>query len=189
MLVHVQLLNYHQEGLEDAFRTDFGITQTRKTLAHTSLVSKQALPKQWSKPERVPFAGRFRMVFLQMHEFTLTEAECTTDLEKWAYIMNHMEKLTKIPWAAQDELYAELSKVSNVAALSQKEREVYEENLRQYRDNLATLEASYLDGLKEGMEKGRQEIGRNLIALNVPDEIIMHSTGLSFEEVQQLREH
>ena len=26
------------------------------------------------------------------------------------------EKLTNIPWAAQDELYNELSKVSNVAA-------------------------------------------------------------------------
>ena len=29
-----------------------------------------------------------------------------------------IEKLTKIPWAAQDELYAELSKVSNVAGMT-----------------------------------------------------------------------
>ena len=67
-----------------------------------------------------------------------------------------MEKLSNIPWAAQDELYEELSKVSNVAALSQKELEIYEENLRQYRDNLATLEASYLDGKNDGLEEGRK---------------------------------
>ncbi|MBQ4359193.1 MAG: Rpn family recombination-promoting nuclease/putative transposase [Proteobacteria bacterium] len=130
-----------------------------------------------------------------MPEFTLTKDECKTDLEKWAYIMNHMEKLSNIPWAAQDELYEELSKVSNVAALSQKELEIYEENLRQYRDNLATLEASYNDGLEEGrksgLEEGRNEskleIARNLMALNVSDEIIMRSTGLSLDEVQKMR--
>ena len=98
-----------------------------------------------------------------------------------------MEKLSNIPWAAQDELYEELSKVSNVAALSQKELEIYEENLRQYRDNLATLEASYLDGKNDGLEEGRMEIARNLMALNVSDEIIMRSTGLSLDEVQKIR--
>ena len=102
-----------------------------------------------------------------------------------------MEKLSNIPWAAQDELYEELSKVSNVAALSQKELEIYEENLRQYRDNLATLEASYLDGKNDGLEEGRNEsnleIARNLMALNVSDEIIMRSTGLSWDEVQKMR--
>ena len=94
-----------------------------------------------------------------------------------------MEKLSNIPWAAQDELYEELSKVSNVAALSQKELEIYEENLRQYRDNLATLEASYLDGKNDR----NLEIARNLMALNVSDEIIMRSTGLSLDEVQKMR--
>ena len=98
-----------------------------------------------------------------------------------------MEKLSNIPWAAQDELYEELSKVSNVAALSQKELEIYEENLRQYRDNLATLEASYLDGKNDGLNESKQEIARNLMALNVSDEIIMQSTGLSWDEVQKMR--
>ncbi|MBQ1927272.1 MAG: hypothetical protein II180_14245, partial [Proteobacteria bacterium] len=84
-------------------------------------------------------------------------------------------------------------------ALSQKELEIYEENLRQYRDNLATLEASYLDGKNDGLEEGRKsgleegrnesklEIARNLMALNVSDEIIMRSTGLSLDEVQKMR--
>ena len=48
----------------------------------------------------------------------------------------------KIPWTAQDELYAELAKVSNVAALSPQERAVYDETLKQYRDNLACIAAA-----------------------------------------------
>ena len=182
-VIGVYFLNFHQEGLEDAFLSEFGITRKRKIVAHTALEPNRAIPKWLARLGRVPFAGRLRMVFLQMPEFTLTKDECKTDLEKWAYIMNHMEKLSNIPWAAQDELYEELSKVSNVAALSQKELEIYEENLRQYRDNLATLEASYLDGKNES----KLEIARNLMALNVSDEIIMRSTGLSLDEVQKMR--
>ena len=102
-----------------------------------------------------------------------------------------MEKLSTIPWAAQEELYEELSKVSSVAALSQNERAVYEENLRQYRDNLATLEASYLDGKNDGLEEGRLEgrleIMRNMITLNVSDDDIVRFTGVSLDEVQKLR--
>ena len=43
--------------------------------------------------------------------------------------------------------------------------------------------------METGLREGRQEIVRNLIALNFTDEIIMQATGLSIEEVQQLREH
>ena len=71
--------------------------------------------------------------------------------------MNHMDQMTSIPWAAQDELYAELSKVSNVAALSPQERAVYDENLRQYRDNLAMIAAAHQDGKEEGLKEGKEE--------------------------------
>ena len=102
-----------------------------------------------------------------------------------------MEKLTSIPWAAQDELYAELAKVSNVAALSPKERAVYDETLKQFRDNLAMLEAAIQDGREEGLKEGREErsleIARRLIALNVDDSIVVQSTGLLPEDVQKLK--
>ena len=153
-----------------------------------------------------PFEKKLRMTFLQMPEFTKKESECVTDLDKWAYIMNHMEKLTKIPWAAQQELYEELAKVSNVAALSPNERAIYEANLRQYRDNLAMLSAARLDGIAEGREEGREEglkegertgrqdgerigrekIARNMLAMGLSNEIIVKSTGLSVEDVHGL---
>ena len=88
--------------------------------------------------------------------------------------MNHMEHLKNIPWAAQEELYAELSKVSNVAALSPQERAVYNETLKQYRDNLATLEASYLDGKAEG----KAEVARKMIAIGADIEFIVEIEAL-----------
>ena len=88
-----------------------------------------------------------------------------------------------IPWAAQDELYEELSKVSNVAALSPHDRAVYDENLRQYRDNLAMLEAAWLDG----REERNQEIARNMLAKGFEIALIAEITNITEAEIEALK--
>ena len=92
-----------------------------------------------------------------------------------------------IPWAAQDELYAELSKVSNVAALSPHERAVYDEHLRQYRDNLAMIEAAHQDGEIIGRDKEKRGIARNMLADGCPIQSIVKYTGLSAQEIEALK--
>ena len=94
-----------------------------------------------------------------------------------------MEKLTNIPWAAQDELYAELAKVSNVAALSPQERAAYEETLKQYRDNIACYQAAVEDGMK--IEK--QETARKMLAKGFDIGTIAEITALSIEEIEALQ--
>ncbi len=210
-IIGIYFLNFRQEGLGRAFRTDFGITKTFEMFAHSANDASSAQNSSPTVPRKVPFEAKLRMIFLQMPEFTKTESECTTHLEKMAYIMNHMEHLKTIPWAAQDELYAELSTVSNVAALSPKERAIYDETLKQYRDNLATLAASYLDGKAEGFKDGEakgfkdgeakgfkdgeakgekqksQEIARKMIAKGAEIEFIAEITGLTLAEIEALK--
>ena len=90
-------------------------------------------------------------------------------------------------WKGKDEMWAKLAEVSNVAALTPEERVVYEDNLRVYWDNCATHEASYLEGKEEG-EKGKaREIALNLLKLQMDDAVIVQSTGMTLDEVQQLR--
>ena len=50
--------------------------------------------------------------------FNKIESRCIANLDKWTYLLKNMEKLKEIPWKSQDEVLAELEKVSNVAALS-----------------------------------------------------------------------
>ena len=92
---------------------------------------------------------------------------------------------------ANDEVYAELAKVSNVAALSPEERIIYDENLRIYRDNLAINQAAYEDGYREGYEAGVKEGQQRIInamRLNkISDEDIAKLTGLTIDEVEALK--
>ena len=84
---------------------------------------------------------------------------------------------------ANDEVYAELAKVSNVAALSPEERIIYDENLRIYRDNLATNQASY----EEGQMIERKRIAKAMLTDNYSADAIAKLTGLTIDEVEALK--
>ena len=92
-----------------------------------------------------------------------------------------------IPWAAQDELYAELANVSNVAALSPQERAVYDENLKQYRDNIAAFLAARQEGLEQGLEQVRSEIARKMLAEGLDKQLISKMTNLTVDEIEALK--
>ena len=101
-------------------------------------------------------------------------------------VMNHMDSIDKIPWAAQDKLFEELAKVSNVAALTPEERIVHDEYLRQYRDNLAIQMASVQTGERRGKKKEKQSIAMNMLNKGYACEDISEITGLTPAEIDKL---
>ena len=114
----------------------------------------------------------------------------------------------------ENEAFKRLLNVANLAALTPRERAIYDENLKNYRDWRATLEYAAEEaeekglkrglekGLQKGMEKGMEEglekgkaeglaEGQRLIAINLKKqgidiEIIAQCTGLSVEEIDKL---
>ena len=109
-----------------------------------------------------------------------------------------METLERMPFEAQNALFEKLAEITDVSALSEKDQERYEESLRIYRDNYAADEYSFnrgkAEGLAEGQAKGLAEgrtaertvIARNLKESGVDIQVIIHSTGLTKEQIDQL---
>ena len=113
-----------------------------------------------------------------------------------------METLERMPFQAQNAVFKKLAAITDVSTLSSKERERYDESLKIYRDNYAADLYSYNRGLtkgrSEGLEKGRAEglaegrtaertmIAKNLKASGVDIQVIIHSTGLTKEQIDQL---
>ena len=103
-----------------------------------------------------------------------------------------------MPFQAQNAVFEKLASITDVSALSQEDQERYEESLRIYRDNYAADQYSFNRGLAkgiekgiaEGLEKGRTEertvIARNLKESGVDIQVIIHSTGLTKEQIDQL---
>ena len=146
-----------------------------------------------------PVSDKFRLIYLRLPLFPRkTEAECENDFERWIYVLKNMETLERMPFQAQNALFEKLASITDVSALSQKDQERYEESLRIYRDNYAADQYSFNRGLARGIEKGRAEgiekgrtaertvIARNLKESGVDIQVIIHSTGLTKEQIDQL---
>ena len=95
-----------------------------------------------------------------------------------------------MPFQAQNALFEKLAEITDVSALSEKDQERYEESLRIYRDNYAADEYSFNRGKAEGVAEGRTAertvIARNLKESGVDIQVIIHSTGLTKEQIDQL---
>ena len=115
-----------------------------------------------------------------------TEAECENDFERWIYVLKNMETLERMPFQAQNALFEKLASITDVSALSEKDQERYEESLRIYRDNYAADEYSFNRGLTKGRLEERSTIARNLKENGVDIQVIIHCTGLTKEQIDQL---
>ena len=109
-----------------------------------------------------------------------------------------METLNRLPFKARKAVFEKLEKIVDIASLSKEERIKYDESIKVYRDNLATisfaenkgLKRGREEGLKEGIEKGKKEgilsVARNLRSGGMSVEAIAAATGLSIEEIEQM---
>ena len=148
------------------------------------------------------FSDKLRFIFIELPSFNKEEEECETDFERWIYILKNMETLNRLPFKARKAVFEKLEKIVDIASLSKEERMKYDESIKVYRDNLATisfaenkgLKRGREEGLKEGIEKGLKEgrkegilsVARNLRSGGMSVEAIAAVTGLSIEEIEQL---
>jgi predicted transposase/invertase (TIGR01784 family) len=144
---------------------------------------------------QMKFSDKLRFIYLEMPKFHKTEDELESNYDKWLYLLKNIGQLEEIPKRLQEFLFKKIFKLAEVSNYSLKDRKQYEESLKEYRDYYNTIdtakkeakEEGFSEGMKEGMERRNIEIIRNAILQGLDNETIAQITGLSLEEIQQVR--
>ena len=107
-----------------------------------------------------------------------------------------MNLFEQSPFKEEQETFLRLLDVANVNSLSEKERAIYEENLKNYRDYAQTvgiekgMQEGMQKGMQKGIEKGRQEeklqIAQKMKEQGLDSELIAQCSGLSVEDIERL---
>ena len=97
-----------------------------------------------------------------------------------------MDIMNRLPDAAKNPVFKKLAEIGELSSLTYEERLKYDDVLKRYRDTLAVMEGQKQEGFREGMEKGKAEIARNLKNDGIPLDVIARNTGLSIEEIEKL---
>jgi len=133
------------------------------------------------------FYDKLTFVYLEMPKFTKSVDALTTRFEKWMYLLRNLSKLDRVPTELKEEIFEKVFAVAEIAKLSPDEVLAYEDSLNTYRDLKNSLDTAREEGIEEGEKKAERRIALNLIAQGMENDQIAAITGLSEEEIEDLR--
>jgi predicted transposase/invertase (TIGR01784 family) len=120
-----------------------------------------------------------------MPNFKKVETELTTRLDKWLFFIKNLEDFQSIPAIFSDDIFTQAFEKAELAKFGQVDLDRYESSLKIYRDLKGVIDTAFDEGKQEGIEEGKLEIAKALKENGVPLEVIMKSTGLSKDEIDQ----
>ena len=141
------------------------------------------------------FYDKLKFIYLELPKFKKKEEELKTHFDKWLYVFTHLSELQNRPKKLQERIFNRLFEAAEIAKFSKKEREAYEESLKNYRDIKNIVDTSREEGLQEGREEGLQkgrkereiEIVKNCVLAKMNNSTISSITGLDIAVIQEIR--
>ena len=153
------------------------------------------------------FYDKLTYIYLEMPKFCKTENELENLFEKWLYAISHLPALMERPKALREAVFEKFFRVAEIACFTQQERVAYEGSLKNYRDwysiaetaeyrgwergyNMGLLEAraeARAKGRAEGRNEAKRLIAENMIKMGMTVDDVCRITGLSMEEVENIR--
>ena len=132
------------------------------------------------------FYDKLTYIYVELPKFKKEEQDLKNRFEKWLFVLKHLANFQNRPKFSQDKIFKKLFESAEIANFTKKERELYEESLKYYRDIKNVVDTSREEGREEGKEIRTIEIAKNMKANKVDHEIIMKTTGLSKKDIENL---
>jgi predicted transposase/invertase (TIGR01784 family) len=135
------------------------------------------------------------LVFVELPKFTKEEDQLETIADKWIYFIKYARSMTSVPETMDSvpEIHKAFE-IANQARLSPEEIADLESREQSIYDQQGAIIKAAEEGREAGREEGREEgkleeklaIARQLLS-RLDDQTISHTTGLSLEDVRNLR--
>jgi predicted transposase/invertase (TIGR01784 family) len=129
------------------------------------------------------FYDKLNYIYLEMPKFDKTEKELESHFDKWMYVLKNLPKLDRIPVELKEKIFLKLFDTAEIAKLKPDEYKQYEASVNAYRD-IFNIKSTYLE---KGKIEGKIEVAKNLLQNGVDIEVIIKSTGLTEQEINELK--
>ena len=141
--------NYELKSVYLVGILDFKLDDKEKIIDRISLCDEETKEIAYEK---------LRLIFLQMEKFNLDIDQLQTRLDKWLYILRHMERMERIPESIKDKIFQRVFEIAEYTNLSKSEQSAYDRSLKYYRDLKNSLDTA----LMEGYQKAQKDYAKQL---------------------------
>ena len=135
--------------------------------------------------------NHIELVFVELPKFTKELSQVETLTDKWIYFMRYANMLTQVPQTMDvvPEIHQAFD-IANQVNLNPGELEALERQEQFIYDQQGVIIKANREGREEGREEGRKEamqVAARQLLDRLDDETISQITGLSIEEIRNLR--
>jgi len=132
------------------------------------------------------FYEKLTYIYIEMPNFKKAENELTTRLDKWLFFIKNLEDFQNMPAIFSDEIFTKAFEKAELAKFGAVDLDNYETSLKIYRDLKGVIDTAFDEGKIEGKLEKKVEIAKALKENGVPNHIIIKTTGLTEEEINEL---
>ena len=132
------------------------------------------------------FYEKLKFVYLEMPHFVKEQHELETRLDKWLYFIKHLEDFQNIPEIFNDSIFIQAFEKAEIAKYNADEMYDYQQSLKVFRDNKNTFDYAKETAFDEGLTEGIIKVAKALKQNGVLMDIIIKTTGLSENEINEL---
>ncbi|TAE66692.1 MAG: hypothetical protein EAZ85_15725, partial [Bacteroidetes bacterium] len=134
---------------------------------------------------------KLQFIFLEMPHFTKNIKDLKNHYEKWLYLLKNLPKLDKIPQEFKEKIFMKVFEKSDTSFYSDEELSAYQSSLKTYTDYQNTIDTAFMEGEMKGEIKGemknKENVTINALKKGFDYETIQDLTGLSFEEIEKIK--
>ena len=128
------------------------------------------------------FYDKLEFIYVEIAKFNKSLDELENLYDKWLFALKNLYKLNERPKALRDKVFDRLFEEAEIARFTKEELREYEASIMAYRDIKNSIDTAE----KIGIEKGKIEIVKAMLAGNMSIEQIMKFSGLTREKIEQL---
>ena len=156
---------------------------------NTNFISRHLIINQETTKQDIK---DMEFTFVELKKFNLPLSKCDTIVKKWIYFINNASSLELIPKELENIKEFKIAfQTANTYSWNKDELEIYDYILLKEANDIDAIRTAENKGMQKGMQKGEQkkaiEIAKNLLDV-LDNQTIALKTGLSIEQIEQLRE-
>jgi predicted transposase/invertase (TIGR01784 family) len=186
--------NYELKPLYVITILDFSLFEGARHVNHISMMSEETGEKMTNKQN---------VIVIELPKYRKTLKQSKTGLDCWLYCFKYLAKMKERPEELSGEVFESLFKEAEINKLTPSNMLQYEKSVLEYDDVKRAVDYSHERGIEKGIEKGTKigiekgtkigiekskiTITKNLLKLGIPITDIARATGLTPEQILQIK--
>ena len=125
--------------------------------------------------------------YINLRNFAAQQTEMTEEMRAWLKLLKEMPYMDDSDYAGQPEFFQELMDECRISKLDTMEKANYEKSILEYEDVQDAMSCARAEGREEGRAEAILNIARNFLELGVSISDVVKATGLSEEQIRELK--